>query len=192
MTLTRRALPGIATLLLAGCASAEPDYFRLSALPPAAPAAPGRAPEVIELRRPGLARYLDRSEIVRGGEGARVDVLSGQRWAEPLAEMLARVLAENLTLRLPGRTVFAESSALSLQAPLRAEADILRFEGGADGQVVLQAQLALRPERGEARRGQAFQTRIPIQGTGTPALVAAMDRALAAMAEALAEMIRQG
>jgi uncharacterized lipoprotein YmbA len=193
------ALPRRSALLLflgaslAGCASAEPDYYRLSPQPSAAGAAPpARAPRMVELRRVGLARYLDRSEIVRGGGGAKLEVLEGERWAEPLGDMLGRVLAENLTLRLPGSTVFVESSALSLQGEVTVEVEILRFEADAAGAVTLSAQLALRPEgRAERRPARAFTTSAPVSGTGTAALVSAMNTALAALADAVVEMLRR-
>jgi uncharacterized lipoprotein YmbA len=193
------ALPRRSALLLfvgaglAGCASAEPDYYRLSPQPPAGGTAPApRAPRMVELRRIGLARYLDRSEIVRGGGGAKLDVLEGERWAEPLGDMLSRVLAENLTLRLPGSTVFVESSALSLQGDVTVEVEVLRFEADASGAVTLSAQLALRSEgRAERRPTRSFVTTAPVSGTGTGALVAAMNTALAALANAVVEMLKR-
>jgi uncharacterized lipoprotein YmbA len=119
-------------------------------------------------------------------------VLEGERWAEPLGDMLSRVLAENLTLRLPGSTVFVESRALSLQGDVTVEVEILRFEADASGAVTLSAQLALRSAgRVERRPARSFVTTAPVSGTGTGALVAAMNTALAALANALVEMLKR-
>jgi hypothetical protein len=51
----------LAFLLLSACSSPDPTLYALQSLPGTAVAAPTR---VIEVRRPGLAGYLDRPSII--------------------------------------------------------------------------------------------------------------------------------
>ena len=58
-------------------------------------------PKVIVLQQIGLARYLERSQIVRSSENYRLDVMPNDWWGEPLGAMLSRVLIDELSQRLP-------------------------------------------------------------------------------------------
>ncbi len=189
MTLSRRGLLGLA---LAGaataCASPEPAYFTLAAVP----GAPRRGgPALIELRRPGLAGYLDRPEIVRSNTAYSLRVTGSERWGEPLGDLCARILAEDLNARLPGSSVFTSAGSITAEADATVEIDIQRFDADPSGQVVLLAQVAV--SRGRTRTAAATRVvrlAVPPAGAGTAELVAAMSRALGQLADALAAMLR--
>ena len=180
--------------MLAGCASPSPAYYRLSALP--GPALPGRGRQ-IQLRRVGIPGYLDRPGLVRAREGGRLDVADVESWPEPFGDMVTRVLAENLALRLPGDSVAAEGGALRIPASILAEVQIQRFEAGPDGVVELLAQAAVRPRNQDAAASRTLRFRVPgadVSGTGAKGpdaagVVAAMDQALGQLADSLAGMI---
>jgi uncharacterized lipoprotein YmbA len=183
--LRRRALLALPVLLPA-CASPEPEYFRLSAVPGATRRSRRR---VVELRSVGLPRYLDRAEILRAAGPNRLDLLSGDRWGEPLAEMIGRVLGQDLTQRLPGSTVFSTGGALSIDSDAVAEVEIQRFEQEEGGPVLLLAQLAVQAVPRGRRTARMVRIQAPVEGPGTAALVAAMSRALGQLADALAERL---
>ncbi|MBC7636850.1 MAG: membrane integrity-associated transporter subunit PqiC [Acetobacteraceae bacterium] len=128
-------------LLLAGCASTPLNYYTLAFV---AGVPQSSLPLVIELRRVGVAAYLDRPEIVRSPTAYRLQVSDVERWAEPLGRMLERVFAEDLVQRLPGASVFAESGRISADADRVIELDIQRLDADDAGNVVLVAQLAVR------------------------------------------------
>ncbi len=111
--------------LLAGCASPNPKLYTLARVPGPVVSAPAR---VIEIRHVGLARYLDRPGIVTGVDAYRVTLADDARWAEPLADMLARVIAADLGARLPNSTVFTAASAISAAPDVTVEIDIQRFD----------------------------------------------------------------
>lgn len=177
--------------LLAGCAaSPNPELYTLAALP-----GPARhiAARSLELRRIGLAGYLDRPEIVRSAAQYRLQVATNERWGEPLGGMLARVFTEDLVERLPGTAVFAESGAISTNPDRVLEIDMQRFDADAGGQIVLLAQVAVR--HGDERQSASART---LRLTATPASpsirdhVAAMSQALADLADNVAAMLDQG
>ena len=89
---------------LAACSSPDPDLYTIAPVT-GADARPA-APKVIALQQIGLARYLDRTQIVRSSENYRLDVMSNDWWGEPLGAMLSRVLVEELGQRLPHSIVY--------------------------------------------------------------------------------------
>ncbi len=181
--MTPRALL-IGLFLLVGCRSPDPRLYTMVAH---AGATSPSAPRIVEVRRPAIASYLDRPQIVRGVDGQRLEVSDGDQWAEPLAEMLGRVLAENLALRLPDSEVFTEVSALSADSDVRVEVDLQRFEQQSDGQVALVAVVALR--YGSGARDVVLE-RITLaadrEGSGTDALVRTLADLVAQLADRLA------
>ena len=188
----RRPLQAAAFLallpVLASCASPEPAYFTLQARPGPAAAAGVR---LIELRRIGLAGYLDRPEIVRNNADYRLRIPGGERWGEPLGDLVARTLAEDLNLRMPGSSVFTSAGAISATADATVELDLQRFDMDASGQVVLLAQVAVSRGRGRTQAdAQTVRVVVTPGGPGTTELVAAMSAALGQLADRLAPMLR--
>jgi uncharacterized lipoprotein YmbA len=102
------AMAGCANATMA-CGSSPPSTFY--ALSPESGAAKAAQARTLKLRRPGLAGYLDRPEIIRRIVDHRVGVMDTDRWAAPLDEMLGRVLAQDVEQRLPGSVVFTEDGA---------------------------------------------------------------------------------
>ncbi len=177
---------------LAGCASPPADLYTLAAVPGTPLHTPRRS---IELRRIGLAAYLDRSEIVRSQAQYRLRVANNDRWGEPLGGMLGRVLTEDLVQRLPDASIFLESGAISTQPDLVLEIDVQRFDPDADGTVVLLAQVAVRRESGGgATRGaggfaRSFRLTSMPSGASTADLAAALSRTLGELADRIAASV---
>jgi uncharacterized lipoprotein YmbA len=171
-------------LLLAGCTSPNPTLYVLAPLPGDAAAG---APATVELREIGLARYLERSQIVRSSEGYRLDVLSNEWWGEPLGAMLSRVLVQELTNRLPGSTVFAESGAITVNPAATVAVNIERLDADATGATVLIAQVEV---SGKSTATRNVHLTVTPPAAGTPGLVEAMSQAIAQLADAIAGMLR--
>ena len=186
----RRRLLLAVPAVLAGCSSPEPAYYTLAPRP-GAPQAGG--PRLVELRRIGLAGYLDRPEIVRNASDYRLRITTGERWGEPFGDLVARVLAENLTQRLAGSTVFTSAGAISASADATVELDVQRMDADAAGQVVLLAQVAV--TRGSSRgAAQAQPVRVAVTPTSaaTTDYVAALSTALGQLADRVAGLLRAG
>lgn len=182
----RRAL--LAGLALSACTSAEPAYFTLAAVP--GPAGAG-GPRLVEVQRLGLAGYLDRPGIVRADSAYQVRVAGTERWAEPLGDLIGRVLAEDLNQRLPGSSVFTTAGTISADPDATVQMDVQRFDADASGQVVLLAQVAV--SRGRNRAAASTRTlrqTVRPSGPATADLVAAMSTALGQLADTVAGTLR--
>ncbi len=178
------ALLGV--LGLASCASPDPTLYTLQAVQGTVVA--GGAAQVIEVRKPGLAGYLDRPDIVLRDAGYRLQTNSQQRWAEPISDMVGRVLTQDVSQRLPASTVFAESGAITADPSLRIEVDIVRFDQGADGRLTLDAQVAIEAGRSHAPvRTRHVVLQADPGGADAAALVAAMSGLLGQLADRLAQ-----
>jgi uncharacterized protein len=184
--LTRRGLLPAVALLLASCASPNPSLYTLEVLP-----GPVRRPaaRIIEVRSIGLARYLERSQIVRSSENFRLDVLANDWWGEPLDAMIGRTLDRALTQRLPGSTVYQENGAISAEPDARVQVNIERFDEDASGAVRLVAQYAV-VRRISETRGVTLE--VPARGATTADLVAAMSEAIGQLADRIASSLAVG
>ncbi|HVX47098.1 MAG TPA: PqiC family protein [Mycobacteriales bacterium] len=180
--LSRRAL--LTTLAVSACTSPDPAYYALAPVPGRTRAG---GPRSVKLRRIALAGYLDRETIIRGRAGYRLETAANQRWGESLGEMIGRTLAEDLTQRLPGSTVFTEMSSISAEGDATVEIDIQRFDAGPDGSVLLVAQIAI--ERKGARTASVrrpVRLSSPAAASDTDSLVAAMSAAVGQLADVIA------
>jgi uncharacterized protein len=173
---------------LASCASPNPVLYTLAPVP--GTPQPG-GPKVVALREIGLARYLERSQIVRSSEGYQLAVEANDWWGEPLGSMIGRVLAEELAQRLPGTSVFGESGAIGGEADATIEVNIQRMDADRAGTVILAAQVAVtfsKARRTPSTRSVRFTAQAPspdVRGE-----VAAMSTALGQLADTIAGMLR--
>ena len=175
---------------LAGCSSPSPSLYTIAPVPGTARTG---GPRVILLQQVGLARYLERSQIVRSSENYRLDVMSNDWWGEPLGAMVSRVLIEELGQRLPQSVVLSESGAVSSPADATIELNLQRLDEDTTGNLVLQAQAAVtfKPSRSKPAL-QSFRFSVMPQGAGVPAEVQAISAAVAQLADGLAAMLIAG
>lgn len=183
------ALLAMAGLLaVAACASPEPRYFTL-ATTPGTPS--GGGPRSVMLRRPGLAGYLDRPELVRSGGTYQLNVVTGERWGEPFGDLFGRTLAEDLGRRLPGSSVYTESGSISADADATVEVDVQRFDAGPNGVVTLLMQASVHRGRGQRESPPAsIRVTVPPATSSTGDVVAAMSSALGQAADQIATTLR--
>jgi uncharacterized lipoprotein YmbA len=143
----------------------------------------------VEVRRPSIAGYLDRREIVRAVRSEQLDVAGDAIWAEPLDAMIGRVLAANLALRLPASRVITDLNSLGVVPDARIDIEVQRFEQGADG-LVLRAMVAVR--RGADTTPislEAVELKDAGVGRDTEATVAAMNELLGQLADRIARTL---
>jgi uncharacterized lipoprotein YmbA len=172
-----------------GCGSSPPSsFYALSAQRGAVQPAPFH---IIKLRRPGIAGYLDRPEIVKRIVDHRLGVTDTDRWAAPLDEMLGRILAQDVEQRLAGSVVFTEDGAITADADVTVEIDVRELDVDEAGQVGLVAEVAV--ERGADHTvsgARVVRIRHRPSAASTPAMVGAMSDALGDLADEVSGLLR--
>jgi uncharacterized protein len=180
---------GLLAIAMAACSSPAPSLYTIA--PVQGPTQTG-APGVIVLQTIGLARYLDRSQIVKSSEANRLDVRNNDWWGEPLGAMLSRVLTEELTQRLPQSTVINEAGAVTASPDAVIEIDIRRLDEDASGSLILLAQANVNFKSRKSSVLRNFRIVVPPSGTGTPGLVTAISAAVGQLADGLAAILVTG
>jgi len=175
------------TLILIGCGtSPEPDYFSLARLQ--------GAPRldtvtVVKIQRPVLAGYLDRPDFVRQIDAYQLVIDETANWAEPLDEMVARILASDLQQRLPASLVVSEDDITPTNTRFVVNMNIDRFNWTDDGKVEVQGSLVITDKEG---RVQARPTPLALSieaGSSSSSIVAGLSRLTAALADQISETI---
>jgi uncharacterized lipoprotein YmbA len=180
----------IATLafaaMLAACSSPNPVLYTVA---PAQGSVQTGAPKVIAIQQIAMARYLERSQIVRSSENYRLDVMSNDWWGEPLGAMLSRVLIEELSQRLPQSTVFSESGAVTASPDATIELNMQRLDEDASGNLVLQAQASVDFKGRRAPVLRNFRFVVTPPAADTQGEVNAISTAVGQLADGLASML---
>jgi uncharacterized lipoprotein YmbA len=186
----RKLLLSLAGLAAAsGCASPNPNLYTLAPVPGAA--VPG-GPATVVLHQVAIARYLERPEIVRSSENYRLDVLANDAWGEPLAQMIGRVLADDLSQRLPGTTVLNINGAITAREDATVEVNVQRMDRDAAGALAFVAQASVeRAQSSGSTVTRTLRTSIPIASSATAEEVRAMSIALGQLADTIADMLRR-
>ena len=126
---------------LVACSSPNPNLYTIA---PVSGATQTGAPKVIALRQIGVARYLERSQIVRSSENYRLDVMSNDWWGEPLGAMLgARAGGGVEPAHCPTAPFMPRPGAVSVSPDATIELNVSRLDLNASGVLVLQAQAAI-------------------------------------------------
>jgi uncharacterized lipoprotein YmbA len=183
--LTRRhCLGGLAGLVLLGaCAeSPPPRLFTLASRPATAPTDTSMRLVVKSIE---VAKYLDRTQIVRYSDAYELKVADLERWGEGMRDMTTRILIDNLSTRLPRCQIVASSSPLSLRADATLEVDISRLDADSSGEIVLDARWAVQRD-GRPLSVKLERIRVRPTSNSVTDLVAAMSDALGQLADQIA------
>jgi hypothetical protein len=173
--------------LASACSSSEPVLYTLEVKP--GPQFP-KSPPVVQVRDIGLARYLDRREIVRSSAGYKLGIAGNDWWGESLAGMLSRVIVLGLSQRLPSSSVYAEGGAISADPNAVLAVNIQRLEPDASGaNVELLAQAAVEFNRPRRTANRSFRIVKPIAAPNVGAQVAATSDAIGELTDGLAALL---
>jgi uncharacterized lipoprotein YmbA len=175
--------------LAAACSSADPVLYTLPVKP--GPQFP-KGPAVVQVRDIGLARYLDRREIVRSSADYKLGVANNDWWGEQLGGMLSRVIVLGLSQRLPSSTVYAEGGAISADPNAVLAINIQRLEPDASGaNVELLAQAAVEFNRPRRTANRNFRIAKPLGARTVAGQVAATSDAVGELTDGLAALLAQ-
>lgn len=102
-----------------------------------------------------LAEYLDRPQIVTRDGGVLVQLAEFERWAEPLEDSVARVVAENVSRLMGDRPLEVFPWNSSADPAFQVRGEILRLDGELGGDAVLEAWFSIvgsTSRKGESRK----------------------------------------
>ncbi len=176
-------------LALPACSSPNPNLYTIA---PISGSEQNVGLNVVLLQQISLARYLERSQIVRSSESYRLDVMANDWWGEPLSAMLSRVLVEELGQRLPHSVVLSESGAVTAQPDATIELNVQRLDEDASGNLVLEAQASVAFKVRGAPVLRGFRFTVPAPTPGVPSEVAAISTAVGQLADGIAAVVAAG
>jgi uncharacterized protein len=182
------AIPGAFLILVAGCASPASRFYTLSA---ASTPATTSSDLSVTLGPVSVPAAVDRPQIVvrTGPNQVRMDEFN--RWAAPLQNGIARVVAENLVAILGTPSVTVSPLTLSEGADYRVALEVQRFESAPGDAATLDAVWAVsRTKDGKAQTGRTT-VREPSPDKGFDALAAAHSRAIARLSQDIAAAVRE-
>ena len=171
------------------CSSPVPNLYTIAPLDGSARSG---GPAVILLQQIGVARYLERSQIVRSSENNRLDVLPNDWWGEPIAAMLSRVLIDELSQRLPKSTVLSENGAVTSTSDATIGLNVRRLDEDAAGRLVLQAQAAVTFKGRSEPVLRSYRFVVAPRAPDVQSEAAAVSVALGQLADALASALLAG
>ena len=175
-----------AVILIGGCATAPSRFYTLDSIA-ASDGAPA-ANYTVLVGPVAIPASVDRPEIVVQTAPYRVEIDEFNRWASPLNDSIARVIASDLGQLLG--TPDVGLAPLALNPAYRVTIDVQRFESIPGQSATVDALWAVRQTAsGEVRSGRTV-AREATQGPGYQDLAAAHSRALATVSADIAAAIR--
>jgi uncharacterized lipoprotein YmbA len=173
--------------LAAGCSSSPSRFYTLNAT--VVPVAATSKISVV-VGPVSVPAAVDQPQIVVSTGANQVMFDEFNRWASPLQDNIARVVAENLVAALgtPRVTLFPQT--LNVDADIRVAIEVRNFESTPGKTASLDAVWTVRRSGdGKAMTGRT-SVREPVQDTSYEALAAAHSRALARLSQDIAEAVK--
>lgn len=196
----KSALPALTALLvLSGCVNLDPtpDPTRHFTLASSASGASDQAPRptlALVIQPVSVPDYLKRSNIVLRKGAGELTFAEFDRWAEPVENGIARVIAENLTALLNSRFIRTSDQPGGREGELKLNLTVVDFTTTATGEAVFTAESKLMAADGQGILAAA-RTRLTTPASGDAvdmaASVAALSKTLEQFSGQLAAQLRQ-
>src|SRR5215475_13402832 len=188
-------LCGVALLGLSGClGSTPPTQFylvpSLTSSDTAPPASAGQRDLTLGVGPVTVPPYLDRPQLVTRTSRAKLALADFDQWAGPLPDTIARVLAGNLSLLIPTERVVLHPWPRTIDPDYQVTVEVLQFDRGPGGEVVLAARWSLLDRDGKALVLRTARLSQAAGGADYEATVTAMGRTLEALARDMAATLR--
>jgi len=182
-----RALLLALSMLAAGCASAPSHFFTLNAT-----AAAGASPSKVSVSvgPVSVPGAVDQPQIVVSTGANSVMFDEFNRWASPLQDNIARVVAENLVALLGTPRVTLYPLTLDVSPDYRVQIGVRNFDSAPGKSASLDAVWTVRRTKDAKSETGRTSVREPLPETGYDALAAAHSRALARLSQDVADVVR--
>ena len=174
-------------VIAAGCSSAPSRFYTLNSTATVDGAANSNVAVIVG--PVSIPAEVDRPQFTVQVAPNRVAVDEFNRWAAPLNDNIARVVAGNLAVLL-GTPRVATVPGANFNSAYRVTISVQRFESVPGKSVLVDAVWVVRPPSvGAAQSGRTVATE-PVSGDAFDALAAAHSRALAKVSSDIAAAIR--
>ena len=181
------AIPCIAVMLAAGCATPASRYYTLNATPAPAGSSADFSVAVGPVTIPSV---IDRPQFVVRESANQVRLDEFNRWASPLQSNIARVVGDNLAAILGTSRVSLFPQTMSAAADYRVAIQVQTFESAPGDAATLDAVwTVVRAKDGKSQTGRTAVREAAPQG-GFDGLAAAHSRALARLSRDVADAIQ--
>jgi hypothetical protein len=172
----------------AGCASPPSRFYTLSATAAAA-ASPSKI--AVAVGPISIPAAVDQPQIVISTGANSVSFDEFNRWASPLQDNIARVVAENLVAVLGSPRVTMFPQPLNAEVDYLVQIEVRNFESTPGKSAALDAVWTVRRQRDAVVETGRTSVREPVQDGSYDAIAAAHSRALAHVSEDVADAIRR-
>jgi hypothetical protein len=183
----------VAAVLLGGCTllAPAPDPSRFFVLAALTAPVGETSPVTLGVGPVRLPGYLSVPEIQVRASVTEVRRSEIDRWAEPLEEGIARVLAQNLSAALGTQEVVLFPWFPEDQPAIQVAFSVRRFELEPDGSGLLEGLYEVTELASRRSRVREVSYRRPASAPDTAASIAALSEALAELAGAIAGDVRE-
>ncbi|MGF6572453.1 putative lipoprotein YmbA [Paraburkholderia sp. GAS333] len=173
---------------LGGCKSPPASFYTLDPAPSLTSSGTAR-PVVAVVGPVTIPETVNRPQIVtRVGDG-EVAINEFARWAQPLSSDIGRVIAANLAVLLDSPQISVYDATHDPLGVWHVRIDVMRFESVPGRDVTVDVQWVVRaPGKGRAVTGRSV-VHEPVAEPGFAPLIAAHDRALAAVSRDIAAAV---
>jgi uncharacterized lipoprotein YmbA len=177
----------LAAVVAAGCASTPARFYTLSSTAAVGSAAPMRA--TVLVGPVSIPAAVDRPQFVVQVAPNRVEIDEFNRWAAPLQDGIARVVADDLAVLL-GTPDVAIAPMATFDATHRVALDVQRLDTLAGEAVVVDTVWTVRRTKDGKTVAGRTNAREAAAGAGFDALASAQSRALGRVSADVAAAIR--
>ncbi len=186
----------ILSLVLSACSTTQQSKFYLLEVLENESEASSRSllnTSSIELRVANIPGYLDRPQIVTRGKNHNVEINEYHRWAEPLQENFAQVLAVNINRKITPTAMVYGRAISPVKPDYRLFVKMLRFDSDTQsGNVFLKVQWTLQKIiNNNTLIRNLEQIKIPVSQSDFTARVRGHSQAIAILADQIASEIRE-
>ncbi len=184
----------VTAMILGACAETRPpEFYTLSSLRGSGGGlVPGGAGPSIGIGPISLPQYVDRPQIVTRSSPNRLALAEFHKWAEPLSDIFARVLADNLGILMATDQIVVLPRRRNLPIDYQIEVDVTQFDTDIDGKTRLVARWTLFGKGGREAllTGESSISNTAANPADYESIVAAMSRAVEALSREVADTIR--
>jgi uncharacterized lipoprotein YmbA len=174
--------------MLVGCATPNPRFYALTAA--VSPSAPS-SDVTVAVGPVTIPAAVDRPQIVLTVAPNRVRLEEFDRWAAPLQNDIARVVAANLVATLGTSRVMLTSQPVAATVDYRAAIEVQQFDSSLGQAATLDAVWAVsRSKDGKSQTGRTTAREATSDGS-FDALAAAHSRAVGRLSQDLANAVRE-